>query len=106
MPLHIFICVDWFLFQEENDFKNYLKMQLEIRNEKNVLPSQLLARRPAAAPPLHLAHSASSTSEPSSSCHAPRNGPAQLSAGRLALLFLWLTPRARLSASSSSTSRS
>jgi hypothetical protein len=27
--LHIFIYVDWFLLQEENDFKNYLKMHLK-----------------------------------------------------------------------------
>jgi hypothetical protein len=29
MPLLILFVIDWFLFQEENDFKNYLKMQLE-----------------------------------------------------------------------------
>jgi hypothetical protein len=30
MPLHIFLCVDWFLLQEEKDFKNYLKNTIGI----------------------------------------------------------------------------
>jgi hypothetical protein len=37
MSLHIFICVDWFLFQEENDFKNYFENifgKLEMKKEK------------------------------------------------------------------------
>jgi hypothetical protein len=39
--------------------------KLEIEKEKEIPSSQLLARRPAAAPPL-LAHSASSTGSPAS----------------------------------------
>jgi hypothetical protein len=46
MSLHIFICVDWFLLQEENDYKNYLKMYLENYKWKRRRKCPLLSFRP------------------------------------------------------------
>jgi hypothetical protein len=34
MLLHILFVIDWFLFQEGNDFKNYLKMHLKYWKRK------------------------------------------------------------------------
>jgi hypothetical protein len=54
MPLHIFICDDWFLFLEGNDFKNYLKMYLKYWKRKGKVEAffiSVLARRPSLLPP-------------------------------------------------------
>jgi hypothetical protein len=54
MPLHIFICDDWFLFQEGNDFKNYLKIHLKYWKMKRKVEAffiSVLARRPSLLPP-------------------------------------------------------
>jgi hypothetical protein len=113
MPLHNFLCVDWFLLLEEKDFKNYLKNSIGILEKEKkmeilsflnfwpegLLPLLLFLACSAFSPPLSAEEAASPLHKPlaylASAARAPslspvsRNGPAQPSAaeGRNALLF-------------------